>query len=306
MKVKLNSITLFVVLVALVGIFFITKWLKTDRTERNFDVMAFQVDSAQISTIKIKAVGQSSIMELIKTGNGWKVKNEQIEVPADPEAINRLIQQILQIKPKYLVTKDKSKWEECLVTDSTATALQILENGKVSLDILVGKQNFNPQARSITTFIRSMDQDEVYAIDGGIGMSINRGINDWRVTKFTQFNASSVHKIDLNGSNVLVRQDSIWFHGDQPVEDSLVTNYLTSIASLSSRSFMYGKKPENKYKLATIQLSGEQMQPVTLSRYFVKDQYVVHSTDNMAEFFNDSTIARKVFIEFPFIQEKIN
>ncbi|MEN8194086.1 MAG: hypothetical protein ABFS12_14775, partial [Bacteroidota bacterium] len=132
-----NLIIVFAVLLIAAAIIYFPSG---DKTERTFKTNLVEVDTSAISEIVIspKSMNGESF-KIFKADNQWNVtlaSGKTAIVPKDKA--ERLIDQIMTIKPLRLAGRSKSKWSEFEV-DSSATRVIVKEGNSTTLDIMIGK-----------------------------------------------------------------------------------------------------------------------------------------------------------------------
>lgn len=321
---KLNIKVLIILLIILLGIYFISEMSDTDN--RSFRSNLGNFDNANITTLIVES-SKGDKVTIIKENDIWKVQADGKSYLADEATINNNLNLINNLKVKRVAATDKSKWAEYQVIDTMAVRLIVEENNDEVMNMLIGKfsykqpdntqQQQNPYQRQqpiITSFVRLNDDDIVYAVDGFLKMNFNADINSYRYKKLTDLNKDNIEKIDfsstLNKPFVLAKQDGNWFVNGVQADSTKTVKYLNAISKLSSSSFVYDVSENQLPSSAfTLKIEGNNFNPIEINAFPADsvNQYLISSTNVDDAFFSGSTskLFEKIFVgEENFLPEK--
>jgi hypothetical protein len=303
MSNRFNNKKLLYLLAGLIALLVFTLIVKVPREKATIKSRIVELDTAEVAEILLyPKVSKGKTVEFDRTGNKWSVKQEGIVAEAREGAVQDIFTEILNLKPQSLASVSKSKWKDFELTDSLATRIKFMNNkGKVLADLMIGKFSYkqpdNPYGGyggyniQITSFVRAYGENEVYAVNGMLPISVNRNFNDWRDNKFVHFDSKDVANIRLtfpaDSGYVLNKKDNYWMVGDQKADSAAVANYLNSISSLTGQDFKDNFKPSANpaYQL---QAEGSNLLNFTVKCYTGDDpdEYVLNSSLNPEIYFS--------------------
>ena len=302
MSKKINNKTLLIILILLVGLFLVLRMIRNNRIERSFKTDLVDIDTSRITAILLyPRVEDHAEIRFTRSGNGWSVSKGDITAEAGSNSIQGLLSQLLQIKPISLAARNSEKWEEYQLTDSLATRLKVIESkGKETLDLMVGRfsyqQNNDPYRAygergnvTGTTYVRLGNEDEIYAIDGFLTMSINREFNYWRNQVVLNTRKQDITKLvfhyPADSGFIAVTHDTIWMINDVQADSLQMDRYLTSLSYKSHSSFTDNFTPLSNpdYQLT---IEGNNMSPVVVQAFIADtSKYIINSSLNPGSWF---------------------
>jgi hypothetical protein len=217
---------------------------------------------------------------------------------AGENSVKGLLAQLLQIKPKRLAARNIDKWEEFHVNDSLATRIKVIENGnKETLDLMIGKftyqQSNNPYGGqgniTGTTFVRLSDENEVYAVDGFVTMSVNREFNSWRNQQIANTRKENITKLiftyPADTGFIALRNDSIWTVNGIAADSLKMDQFLSSLSYKNSSDFEDGFTPSSN-PVFQLTIEGNNFSPISIQGFTLNnDQFVINSSVNPRSYF---------------------
>ena len=311
MKRRRNNKILLLILGALLALYFISEW--SDKSERTFRTELVTIDTAQISSILLyPKAGKHEEIRFTKENNVWMVHKGAVKARTRVGAVEGLLTQLLQIKPKRLAAKSKDKWVDFQLNDTLATRIKVQETkGKESLDLMIGKfsyqQNPNPYGGgrnnvSGTSYVRLAAEEEIYAVDGFLTFSFNQPFSAWRDQTFLKANKEDLIKLSFEYPGdtgfVVIKQDSVWIVDGAPADSLQMENYLNLLANRTNAEFEDGftAPAQADYRLT---VEGNNMAPLVITSYrsAADDSYILHSSLNPGVYFksNASDIFADIF-----------
>lgn len=297
---------IFVVLLIIVGIMYLTN---TGKHERSFRANLVNVDTSKVTQITIYSKShKNEPVELTKAEDGWTVKiskDKNARVPE--EKIQSLFRQILSIKPKRLAARGKDQWHTYEV-DSTGSRVVVNEGSKKVLDIIIGKFSFH-QPRSMSTFVRLNNDNDVYEVDGFLAMTFNREPNSFRDGTVIKGNTATWNKLTFNypadSSFQIAKVDGKWSAGNYKIDSAETAQYLTRLSRITGSKFLDNvdtTKLSNPVYSLTI--SGKTGETITVSAYRDSTRMVLTSSLNPATYFDYKNIGKRIFIHLNSLQQK--
>ena len=277
----------FAILLVLVLIFVLTD----GKNERSFRTELVDIDTAAVSEILIypKTTNYEEV-KLFKSANSWKVQLANGKVVTAPESkINNLLSSLIGIKPQRLAARGTEKWKEFEV-DSTGTRVKVLENGDVTLDIILGRFAFQ-QPRTMNTFVRLFNDTDVYEVDGFLSATFNQNADNFRDNNVIKGDFENWTNLTYNypgdSSFTLTKFDGKWFLNDEPTDSAETVKYFRSIERLTNNNFVEELDPalltNPLYKL-TIQ--GDGFDDIVVDGYQTDSVLVVNSSMNTDSYFD--------------------
>jgi len=314
---KLSSKVLIIILIVLVGIYYISTL--TDNNDRSFRNVIVAIDTAQVTEIAINSSKDNLNIMLTKTGNSdWEVASAGNKYPADKSIVKSILAQFSEMKPKRIAATAKSKWTDFEVSDSTGTNVILKDGNEELTNIYIGKfsytqppqgaqqQQMQQQQRGImTSFVRLADDEDVYAVEGFLKMSYQNDVNSYRNKSLANINKDDISKLEFNYADrkiSLTKEGTQWMMNGQPADSANTVKYLNKIYRLNSSNFV--DQSTQKLSDATYKLSieGNNFSPIEIQAYPAADttiQYVVTSSVNPGAEFDGAKakLFEKIFVD---------
>ncbi|PID59872.1 MAG: hypothetical protein CR986_04850 [Ignavibacteriae bacterium] len=286
---------IFVILLIAVILVFTTE---STKNEKSFKTKIVKIDTSKISSFSIFPKSQKGTeIKFLKSDGVWKVSkngNESFTVPQNK--INDLFLQLLKIKPKRLAARSKSKWKDYQVDDSSSTRVVINENGSEVLDLIIGKFAFQ-QPRSMSTFVRLNNENDVYEVDGFLEMFFNKDLNSFRNEIVINSNLNSWNKLSysLNEKDnfELIKVDNKWLINGVKTDSAKTQKLLSGLSNLRSTDFIDAENfttPLDELKITT-ENNGE----IKISVYQNNGIKIIHSSQNPESCFVTDKLYEKIF-----------
>ncbi len=187
---KINNKILAIGLLVLIGIFVATRLYRAPKQDGNVRKELVSIEAEKIDEVRISK-GDSAIV--IRKANGqWTVSKNDKTLPADSGLVARMIQSARALHPKRLASRKQEKWPEFQVDLASGTKVAFLSEGDTEGELVVGKFGFNQPAGGgdggqfggqnieAYTYVRLVDEDEVYIVDGFLSASFPTAVNEWK------------------------------------------------------------------------------------------------------------------------------
>jgi len=300
MSARFNNRTLFIILILLAGIFVVTRFTGVSRKGRTLNTDIINIDTASVTTIHLfplTAKGEELVFQ--KKGNSWTVTREDITAPVDKSSFLNALGELLDLKTDQLVARSEDKWPDFHVNDSLGTRLIIKEGRKTTLDMIIGRFDYKPvqdpyggygQNRGTgITYVRSYDEDEVYAVQGFLAMTFNRNFQSWRDQTITRFTPAQLSKVvfDYPSDSGFIAQktDAGWMVGGILADSASMASYLNSVSRKRNSNFRddlkIGSPPDYR-----VTFEGDNIQPLVVQAYIQPDgATILHSSINPESWF---------------------
>jgi hypothetical protein len=292
----------FAVLLVAVILIFNTE---STKKERSFRKELVTIDTSAVTSLSIypkSKNGQEVKLLLDDAADTWKVSGENSETYSVPKnKIDNLFTQLLAIKPKRVAARSKTKWKEYQV-DSAATRVVVNEDGSEVLDLIIGKFAFQ-QPRSMSTFVRLNDENEVYEVDGFLDMTFNKDVNSFRNETIVKSDKNKWSKLKFEMENPdssfeLIKVDDKWTINGAVTDSAKTVNALNSLARLTNTSFINKSADEIlPQQTAKLLIEVEDSEPIEIIVYKNDSKYFIHSSQNPENYFDGSKVADKIFLK---------
>jgi len=295
MSKRYNNKKLLYLLAGLVALLVFTLIVKVPREKATIKSKIIELDTSEVAKILLyPKVSSGKAVEFNRNNNKWVVQQGNIVAATREGAVQDIFMEILNMKPQSLASVSKSKWKDFELTDSLATRVKFMnKKGKIIADLMIGKFSYkqpdNPYGGyggyniQMTSFVRAYDENEIYAVNGTIGISMNRKFDEWRDNKFVHFEKKDVANIRLtfpsDSGYVLAKKDAYWTVGDQKADSAAVANYLNNISSLNGQDFKDNFKPAANPAFQ-LQADGSNLLNFTVKCYpgDSPDEYILNSS----------------------------
>lgn len=312
MSGKFNNRLLLLVLIALATIFVITRFTKVKNANQTLKTELVQMDTSQVSTIRLYPSSEKGTELLFnRNGSSWSVTRGEIEAIANVTSVKRILGELQNLKARQLVTRSIQDQAQYQVGDSLGSRIVIMEGKKTSVDLIVGRFQYEPpqggydmygQNRGTgKTYVRLNGEDEIYSVEGYLAMSINQPFNQWRDQSITRMNTSQLSRIvyDYPADTGFVAQhsDSGWMVAGQLADSLTMANYLNRLARLSHDEFADDFNPDSEPDYSVI-FEGDNMKSQQLKGYHQSNgQIIVNSSSNPDSWFqiNGSELFKDLF-----------
>ncbi len=300
MSGKFNNRTLLIVLLGLAGILVLTRVFTAKKAERTLDVDLVAIDTGRISTIHIFPQAERG-EELVfsRSGLDWTVTKEDLSVPADKYSIENALNELLNLKADRLVARSEDKWPEFHVNDSLGTRVLVKEGKKTTLDMIIGRFNYQPptggypgygqQYGTGITYVRNGEENEVYAVEGFLAMSFNQGFNNWRDQTVCRLTRDQVNKVvfeyPADSGFIAQKMDMNWTINGILADSTSMAQYLNGLSRKSHGNFADGFSPVSGPAFQ-VTFEGINMTPLLIRAYpQAGDEVILHSSINPDSYF---------------------
>lgn len=303
MAKKFNNAKLLYVFAALLVVFGIVEWYQKKHTESTLNTKIVDIDTSKVTKILLYPNSEkSSEIIFLKEGKNWNVSKGKISAEPVQNMPQSLLNILTELKTQRLASKDKSKWAEYRVNDTTATKVKVYEGSKLALDLLIGKFTYqrsnNPYGGmyggggvSGTSYIRLSGEDEIYAVEGFLTFSFNQGFNMFRNQSLARFDKMNVEKITFkypgDSSFTLTLADKKhWILGNEQPDSAKVSEYLNSLGYKSGSIFDDNFIPSGA-PIFEVALEGKNMKGIIIDAYQrANGDYVINSSLNPKSYFS--------------------
>jgi hypothetical protein len=294
-------------------VFFMFVW-DGDKNERTFREQLVTIDTANVDEIliypKTKTHGE---IKLFKDDAGWNVRvNESLTAQVAKSKIDGIFGQLLSIKPKRLAARGEDKWSSFQV-DSVGTRVKVYEDGDETLDIILGRfnfqqvpqqqQRFGRQQPNMSTFVRLGNDTDVYEVDGFLETFFNQGANSFRDGSVISGDYNKWNKLTYSypadSSFTMIKLNDKWFANDEVTDSAKTATFLRQISNIRNSSFIddvdHSSLGNPTYSLS---IEGENGNTISVKGYLTGEKYLIHTSKNPNTLFdgNSAKLGEKIFV----------
>lgn len=240
-KVKMKQLA--IVFILLLTIVAVIEFFDFNSGEKTFKSELVSIDSALISGIMIYNKTDKNGIRLSRKNNEWYVASKEKSFSADKNLVHSLIESVRNIKAERVASKDKSKWTEYEVSDTSGTKIRIETDGGKTTEFIVGKFSYKQSNYGFLMFyyFRFPGENEVYSVQGQLNMIVNRDLNSFRDKVIVSENKNHFRKLKFSypgdSSFVLEKHGGSWFLNGSEADSAKVIAYLTVFENLSGNMF---------------------------------------------------------------------
>jgi len=269
------------------------------RKERTLKNNLVTVDTARVSEIVITPKSKNENVKLFKKSGKWRVElAEGKSAIVAKDKIDNLLRTIIGIKPNRLVSRKKSNWDKYEVGEKS-TRVEVFENGSKNLDIIIGKFSYE-QPRSMNSYVRLTDEDEVYEVNGFLSMTFNKDKNQFRnntIIKDSERNWESLTFKYPEDSFSLVKDNGVWKLDGVKTDSAKTIKYLRSLERLSSTDYLDDFKNGKITKTLTIERNDSTT--LIINEMIADSLHAITSSVNSGNYFNaeKGNLGKKIFVD---------
>lgn len=309
-KSKLN--TLFILFIILLIIVAVIKLIDYSRGDRTFKSDITSTDTTLVTAIKFYPKSENyKEVKLERIGKIWKLIFDKKTMYADQSMVKTMLAEIANMKTERIAATEKSKWKDYAVDEKEGTRVKVEYKDKIISDFIIGKFSYskspNPymQRGTMATYIRLMNDDKVYAVNGYLSMLFNRGVNSLRNGQLVSVNKDDISKLTFiypgDSSFALIKNGTKWMLNDSPADSSKTINYLNNINRIYSDEFADDFNLSNLAKpVYTLRMEGTNFNPAEIKVYAgdAAYKYIITSSMNEGVKFNGdkNNLFSRIFI----------
>lgn len=314
MKGRINNKVLLVVLLVLATAYGLTAWMQSSRQSSDFSGGTVLVDTANVARIILKPrTDNGEAISFERTSEGWTGVRGTILAAIPKRNIESMLNELARVKPSRLAAKSSDKWAQFEVTDSLGTVVEVYDTqnqlvaglvlGKFSYAQRKGQQAMQMGGRNSVrgiSYYRLADSEEVYAADGFLNMTFNRGFTSWRDQRFVETDRTAIQQIDFTFDgerfSLTKGENNSWMCDGAPADSIAVENFLSPFNFRNLTDFNDAFEPSGP-PTATVSIAGTGIAPITLQAWRTgEEDFVLHSSQNPRTYFSSTDTG--VFADF--------
>jgi hypothetical protein len=289
----------FVVLLLVVVILF---FFDSGKNERTFREVLVDIDTSAVTQILVfsKANNYQPI-KVFKQNNKWLVELKNGKTaPVTDQKISQTLSELNSIIPKRLAARNKEKWGEFQV-DSAGTRVQVFEGDDSSLDIVIGRFNYQQQRQSVSSYVRLHNDVDVYEVDGFLALTFNKNADAFRDGTVIKDDPNSWTKLQFDypadSSFTLNKLNNKWYINDIETDSAKTASYLRKLSNFSQNKFvdddLIQTDQKSTYKLT---ISNDKLEFIELAAYVDSTNYVILTSENPEAKFDGKIFGSTVFV----------
>jgi len=299
---KNSNKTLWIVLVVLIIAVALIFSSESTKNERSFKKDLVSVDTAKVTEISLFPKSQhGKEVKLFKVDKTWKVNADNGKQYLVPQSkVENLFDQLLRIKPERVAARSKDKWKEYKI-DSTSTRVQVSEGNDKVLDLIIGKFSYQ-QPRSMSTYVKLANDNDVYEVDGFLDITFNKDANSFRdesivVSDKGKWNKLTFDSDNLNDSFDLVKVDNHWQINGTKTDSAKTEKALSTLSRITNNSYLNLEKSNFPNQTSKLTIEVEGGTPITVTAYQDSTNYVIESSQNPDNYFDGKKVGTKIFLK---------
>ena len=192
----MNNKVLALIFLILLGLIALGK-MNSGKKQRSFDPNIVALDTAAITKVLISPKTDGVEVKLEKDAGNWTVSKNGKSYTATASAVKSLLAGLSTIKAQRVTAKRQEKWAEYELDDETKGRFQVFTANDKVADLMIGRFDFSQQARTATSFVRKVGEDEVYAVDGFLSASLSQDYNSYRDKAILKLDKNALESIVL-------------------------------------------------------------------------------------------------------------
>lgn len=301
MRGQFNNRVLWLVFLLLAAVFVISRFTRVRQGNATLMTEMSSIDTSRVSSFTLSPQAEAGQrIDFTRSDQGWRVSRGKVSAPASPQAVRNLLSEISALRAEQLVSRDPEKWPDYHVNDSLGSRIVIKEGSRVSLDLVVGRFQYEPPPQnnmnrygqnrvSGKTYLRLYGEDAVYSAEGFFALSVNRGFDQWRNNTLSSVNKSLLSSLRFeypaDSGFVARKTGNDWQVAGLAADSASMDQYLNRLRNLTHSDFEDTFRPEGEpdYRLT---MEGDNMAPVIILAYAAQDStYLINSSLNPSTWF---------------------
>jgi hypothetical protein len=296
---KYSILVWFVILLSLIGIYFIVTY--TGSKERSFKSKVLSFDTEEITAMRFNDPEKGNTVEITKVEGSWQVIENGKSYRADTIQVSRALEMLNQMHTQRIVASKSDKWAKYEVDEETGTTVELFDDGRTFAKLYMGKygikQNPNPDPQQqpitmVTSYVRPDGDNIVYAVPGMLRNFFQREAKHFRDAYLFKCDApTDISRVSIDGPSGMVTLDlssDNWLVNGMPADSAKTMRYIRTLSNLRSSEFvndadLTGMSPEY-----SMMIEGSTFSPATISAYPADSitGYFVFSDRNEGSVFN--------------------
>lgn len=269
------------------------------KRERSFQAVLMEVDTASLSLVIFNSADGKEF-SLGREAGKWILTDGERSAVADAEPVQNMLLALARIETRYIAAKNKELWPVYGVEGKQALRIRLYKGGRLLEDLLLGREDFEPETQSIVSFLRINGENAIYAVDGFQMMRIGRTFDSYRNTLLLRMKRE-MEVTDFTWETpdtafAFTRTPEGWMLGAEARDSMEVEDYLNFFRNFSGEQFAddFDELRAEEYFHARLSMRGKNIpEPLVITCY--QDTlrtlpFILQSSQNPRAFFaSDST-----------------
>ncbi len=257
-----------------------------EKEQKESSVLLFSAATSE-AVQKIESKSAENDVTLEKRGEGWVVLKEDQAFPADPKAVESVLDTFEGLKQGRPVSKNPDKQGLFEVTAEKGVEVRAIgANEEVLAHFFVGKTGPD----FFSTYVRKDGSNDVFLANSYLRSIFDKSVKDWRNKRILEFPVEEVKELTITEENksIRVRKDDTetwWVMDPEKVtaNESVVEKIASTLAQLRASDFAETDDPA-EYELAepqrkvTAKLTNDVLHTLLIgkkkdeAKYYVKNE----------------------------------
>lgn len=235
--------TLLIIFLSLLTITGLVKWVGNPSSSQAFRTQLVEVDTSRVNKLVVEMPTQEQTITLQKSGEGWRVTGSSTDenFPADAGSVERAIEQLNGINVKALATRNPEKYTRFKV-DSTGTKVTLYEDDTPLASVVLGAPQIVSR-REFNSYVRPLDDDAVYTVEGFLGSTFGRDVEGWRDKVVWDLEENKISRVDFlfpaDSSYSIERAgENDWVSAGDTLQSGPVSRITSRLGTLRANGFV--------------------------------------------------------------------
>jgi len=299
---KLNIRTLVVVFAVFLVVAILVQVIDNPKGINTLKNELFTINQEEVSSVILQPrMLKGNQIELKNESGNWKVIYDGKAYNGDNNTIESLIRQLNGLKPLRLAAQNKDRWGSYELTDSLSTKVTLKGAEGELAKLYIGKFSYqqpkqnsmmqqNPymqQRGTMTTYVRSGDDVEVYAVEGFLGSTTNRNADAFKDKTIVKVSKNDINKLAFelpNESYMMVKNENNWMADGITLDSTAVANYLSGITNVKGATFTEEVSQAFTHKLTIYTNKGE---TIEVKAKLEEEDAIIASSNNVGNVFKE-------------------
>ncbi len=305
----MNNKILAIIFIGLLVIYAATKIFQGNE-DTSFDPIFVSIDTSQVTKITVAPKSPGDPYTLERSNGRWQVQQGAISNVAGATSVQSMLRSIAQIEIQRLVSRSREKWMDYEVDETNGLRISVQAGDKVVADFIVGRFNFNQQTRSATSYVRKVSEDDIFALDGFLSMSLNQGFDAMRDKTLLKFEPTTLQSIQLQegpGRHTLSMNNSIWVDASgRAIDSSGIVSYISTVSDIVGSNVEETSELNTFEKVGALSYSFESGEASVVDIYRDSSDYIIRSNvGNQLVFRSDSLgVAKRIWLDLKDLVEQ--
>jgi len=298
-------------LAVLVGVYFLIDYTRSD--DRTFKSQILDIDPDAVTRVVVNDAQTGEHVDMVMEDGKWLLYSDERTYNGAPEAIANAMAMLGQLRTESVAATKSDKWADFQLSEELAIHVEIYEGNKLTGDLYLGKFDFKqmPSAQpgrqpetKITSYVRSGDDDKVYAVNGLLKSNFQGGPSPFRNRNVFACNQhSDISRVNITGPEgqvVLENNGGQWLVNGVAADSAKTDRYLRGLSRLRSSTFEDDASISGLSPVYSMEIEGSSFVPAIINAYPADStvMYYITSSENPGTIFNGAKgkVFEKAFV----------